>query len=149
MPVGSRLKLRVTFATPSSRLSVLAKITAHATVLLVEDVQIAGEFYRDKLGFEVTYFDKNPSHYAYANRGEMWVHFARFADVGPAPNSVAVPPDMFDAYVYVDDVDALHAELAGRGAEIIGVVTDTEYGCREFRVRDPHGYILAFGKVLS
>ena len=149
MPVGSRLKLRVTFATPSSRLSVLAKIAAHATVLLVEDVQIAGEFYRDKLGFEVTYFDKNPSHYAYANRGEMWVHFARFADVAPAPNSVAVPPDMFDIYVYVEDVDALHEELAGRGAEIIGDVTDTEYGCREFRVRDPDGYILAFGKVLS
>jgi catechol 2,3-dioxygenase-like lactoylglutathione lyase family enzyme len=149
MPVGSRLKLRVTFATPSSRLSVLAKITAHATVLLVEDVQIAGEFYRDKLGFEVTYFDKNPTHYAYAKRGEMWVHFACFADVAPAPNSVAVPPDMFDIYVYVEDVDALHEELAGRGAEIIGDVTDTEYGCREFRVRDPDGYVLAFGKVLS
>ena len=55
MPAGSRLKLRSEFATPSSRLTVLAKITAHATVLLVEDVQIAGEFYRDKLGFEVTY----------------------------------------------------------------------------------------------
>jgi catechol 2,3-dioxygenase-like lactoylglutathione lyase family enzyme len=117
--------------------------------LLVGDVQVAGEFYRDKLGFEVTYFDRNPTHYAYANRGEMWVHFARFADVAPAPNSVAVPPDMFDIYVYVQDVDALHEELAGRGAEIIGDVTDTDYGCREFRVRDPDGYILAFGKVLS
>ena len=124
-------------------------LTAHATVLLDDDVQVAGDYYQDKLGFEVTYFDKNPSHYAYANRGEVWMHFACFADAGPEPNSVAVPPDMFDAYVYVDDVDALHAELAERGAEIIGVVTDTEYGCREFRVRDPDGYILAFGKVLS
>jgi catechol 2,3-dioxygenase-like lactoylglutathione lyase family enzyme len=124
-------------------------LTAHATVLLVDDVEVAGDYYQDKLGFEVTYFDKNPSHYAYANRGEVWMHFACFADAGPEPNSVAVPPDMFDAYVYVDDVDALHAELAERGAEIIGVVTDTEYGCREFRVRDPDGYILAFGKVLS
>jgi catechol 2,3-dioxygenase-like lactoylglutathione lyase family enzyme len=124
-------------------------LTAHATVLLVDDVEVAGDYYQDKLGFEVTYFDKNPSHYAYANRGEVWMHFACFADAGPEPNSVAVPPDMFDAYVYVDDADALHAELAERGAEIIGVVTDTEYGCREFRVRDPDGYILAFGKVLS
>ena len=124
-------------------------LTAHATVLLVDNVQVAGDYYQDKLGFEVTYFDKNPSHYAYANRGEVWMHFACFADAGPEPNSVAVPPDMFDAYVYVDDVDALHAELAERGAEIIGVVTDTEYGCREFRVRDPHGYILAFGKLLE
>jgi catechol 2,3-dioxygenase-like lactoylglutathione lyase family enzyme len=124
-------------------------LTAHATVLLVDDVQVAGDYYRDTLGFEVTYFDKNPRHYAYANRGEVWLHFACFAGVGPEPNSVAVPPDMFDIYVYVDDVDALHAELLGRGAEIMGVVTETGYGCREFRVRDPHGYILAFGKVLS
>ena len=124
-------------------------LTAHATVLLVDDVQVAGDYYQDKLGFEVTYFDKNPSHYAYANRGEVWMHFACFADAGPKPNSVAVPPDLIDAYVYVDDVDALHAELAERGAEIIGVVTDSEYGCREFRVRDPDGYILAFGKLLE
>ena len=124
-------------------------LTAHATVLLVDDVQVAGEYYRDKLGFEVTYFDNNPSHYAYANRGEVWMHFACFADAGPEPNSIAAPPDMFDIYIYVDDVDALHEELVGRGAEIMGVVSETGYGCREFRVRDPDGYILAFGKVLS
>ena len=124
-------------------------LTAHATVLLVDDVQVAGEYYRDKLGFEVTYFDKNPSHYAYGNRGEVWMHFACFADAGPEPNSIAAPPDMFDIYIYVDDVDALHEELVGRGAEIMGVVSETGYGCREFRVRDPDGYILAFGKVLS
>ena len=29
-------------------------LTAHATVLLVDDVQVAGDYYRDKLGFEVT-----------------------------------------------------------------------------------------------
>jgi catechol 2,3-dioxygenase-like lactoylglutathione lyase family enzyme len=124
-------------------------LTAHATVLLVDDVQVAGDYYQDKLGFEVTYFDKNPRHYAYANRGEVWLHFACFPEAGPQPNSAAVPPDMFDIYIYVDDVDALHAELLGRGAEIMGIVTETGYGCREFRVRDPHGYILAFGKVLS
>jgi catechol 2,3-dioxygenase-like lactoylglutathione lyase family enzyme len=124
-------------------------LTAHATVLLVDDVQVAGDYYQDKLGFEVTYFDKNPSHYAYANRGEVRMHFACFAAAGPKPNSVAVPPDMFDIYIYVEDVDALHEELAGRGAEILAAVSETGYGCREFRVRDPHGYILAFGKVLS
>ncbi len=77
------------------------------------------------------------------------MHFACFSESGPKPNSVAVPPDMFDIYVYVDDVDALHEELVGRGAEILAAVNETGYGCREFRVLDPHGYILAFGKVLS
>jgi uncharacterized glyoxalase superfamily protein PhnB len=54
---------------------------------------------------------------------------------------------MCDLYVYVDDVDALHEELVERGAEILHAPVDTEYGMRDFRVRDPHGYILAFGKV--
>jgi uncharacterized glyoxalase superfamily protein PhnB len=52
---------------------------------------------------------------------------------------------MFDLYVYVDDVEALHAELSERGTEILAEPGDTAYGMRELRVRDPHGYILAFG----
>jgi uncharacterized glyoxalase superfamily protein PhnB len=54
---------------------------------------------------------------------------------------------MFDLYVYVDDVDGLHGELAGRGADILAPPVNTEYGLREIRVRDPHGYIVAFGKL--
>jgi uncharacterized glyoxalase superfamily protein PhnB len=54
---------------------------------------------------------------------------------------------MFDVYVYVDDVGALHEELVGRGAEILLAPTDTAYGMHEFRVRDPAGYVLAFGKL--
>jgi uncharacterized glyoxalase superfamily protein PhnB len=47
----------------------------------------------------------------------------------------------------VDDIDALHEELAGRGAEIMNAPVNTEYGLREIRVRDPDGYVLAFGKL--
>ncbi len=55
--------------------------------------------------------------------------------------------DWFDVYVYVDDLAALYDELVGRGAEIVHGPVDQEYGIREFRVRDPHGYILAFGEA--
>ncbi len=55
---------------------------------------------------------------------------------------------MFDLYIYVDDVEALHDELRERGADILNGPVDTTYGLREIRVRDPHGYILAFGKML-
>jgi uncharacterized glyoxalase superfamily protein PhnB len=122
---------------------------AHATVLLVEDVRRAGEYYNQKLGFEVTYFDQNPDHYAYASREHCHVHFACFADAPRLPNSEAVPPDMFDVYVYVNDVGALHDDLVERGAEIVQPPTDQGYGLREIRVRDPDGYILAFGKLLE
>jgi len=61
----------------------------------------------------------------------------------------AVPPDMFDAYFWPDDVDALHAELKERGATIVHAPTDQPYGLREFRAQDPDGYILAFGRQIA
>jgi catechol 2,3-dioxygenase-like lactoylglutathione lyase family enzyme len=124
-------------------------LTAHATVLLVDDVNRALGYYRDRLGFDVSNYERIPEHYGYATRDNCSVHLARWEGVPPRPNSEAVPPDMFDVYVYVEDVDALHAELVERGAEILQAPADQGYGLREIRVRDPHGYVLAFGKLLE
>jgi catechol 2,3-dioxygenase-like lactoylglutathione lyase family enzyme len=124
-------------------------LTGHATVLLVEDVQRALEYYRDRLGFEISEYDRLPEHYGYASRDGCHVHFARFEGVRPRPNSEVIPPDMFDSYFYVEDVDAFHAELVERGANLLHGPVDQGYGLREVRVRDPHGYILAFGKPLG
>jgi len=119
----------------------------HATVLLVDDLGRAFDYYIEQLGFQGNKWDVNPTHYAYVSRGETYVHLACFGGVGPRPNSEVVPPDMFDLYIYVDDVAALHAELVERGADILSAPVDTEYGMREIRVRDPFGYILAFGEL--
>jgi predicted enzyme related to lactoylglutathione lyase len=124
-------------------------LTGHATVLIVEDVQRALEYYRDRLGFDTSHYEKLPEHYGYASRDGCHVHFARFHGARPRPNHEAAPPDMFDIYFYVDDVDASHAELVERGADVMQKPTDQGYGLRDIRVRDPHGYILAFGKVLE
>jgi catechol 2,3-dioxygenase-like lactoylglutathione lyase family enzyme len=122
-------------------------VESHATALLVDDIAAALDYYRDKLGFEGHAWEVNPNHYGYAKRGGCHVHFANFADAPPQPNNVPVPPDMFDLYIYVDDVDALHEELCERGADILYAPADLEYGLREIRVRDPNGYVLAFGKL--
>jgi catechol 2,3-dioxygenase-like lactoylglutathione lyase family enzyme len=124
------------------------KLTGHATVLLVDDVGVATDYYRDRLGFEVSHYEANPEHYGSAERDGCHVHFAHFEGGRPRPNSEAVPPDMFDAYFWVDDVAALYDELVGRGAELLHAPVDQDYGLREIRVRDPHGYILAFGRPL-
>lgn len=121
-------------------------LTAHATVLLVEDVARSADYYRDKLGFEVDLYDANPGHYGFANRDGCWVHFAHFEGVRPNPNKDSVPPDMFDVYVYPDDVDALHAELVERGADLHGPPERQGYGMYDFRVSDPDGYVIAFGR---
>jgi catechol 2,3-dioxygenase-like lactoylglutathione lyase family enzyme len=122
-------------------------LTGHATVLLVEDVSRSLEYYRDALGFEVEAYEANPEHYGYARRDACFVHVARFEGARAHPNHEAVPPDMFDVYVWVDDVDELHTELAGRGAELLHGPVEQPYGLREIRVRDPDGYIFAFGRA--
>ena len=118
----------------------------HATVLLVESVPTAVAYYRDALGFEIEPYDKIPDHYAFAQRDNCSVHFAHWNDVAPRPNSAVVPPDMFDLYAYVEDVDGLYTELTNRGADVIQAPTRQGYGTYEIRVRDPDGYILAFGR---
>ncbi len=80
-------------------------------MLLVDDVQRACDYYQNQLGFEVSYYKENPRHYGYASRDSCHVHFACFHAAPPRPNSAAVPPDMFDLYIYVDDLESLHAEL--------------------------------------
>jgi catechol 2,3-dioxygenase-like lactoylglutathione lyase family enzyme len=121
-------------------------LTSHATVLLVPDVLAALEWWRDALGFETKVYEGG-DFYGYARRDGVYVHFSKCPDV--RPNSVASPPDLFDLYVYVDDVEALYDELRGRGAEILHPPTDRAYGMREIRVRDPHGYVLGIGQPLA
>jgi uncharacterized glyoxalase superfamily protein PhnB len=123
------------------------RLTGHATVLLVDDVRRAADYYRDRLGFEIGFYEANPEHYAQAKRDACYVHFAHFEGATPRPNCREVPPDMFDAYFWVDDVDALYRELVERGAEPHGPPALQEYGFHEFRVTDAHGYVLAFGRA--
>ena len=124
-------------------------LTGHATVLLVEDVRRATDHYRDALGFDVELYDRIPDHYGYARRDGCHVHFAHFEGASPRPNSEVVPPDMFDAYFWVDDVERMYADVVERGAEVVHGPVDQGYGLREFRIRDPEGYILAFGQPLE
>ena len=126
-----------------------AKLTGSAPVLFVRDVYAATKHYRDAMGFSFGEMFGEPPSFAILKRDNMYVMVKQIEDHKHIVPRWTVSAGLWDMYFWVDDVDALHEELVGRGAEIIGVVTETEYGCREFRVRDPDGYILAFGKVLS
>ena len=52
-------------------------------------------------------------------------------------------------YVNVDDADGLHAEVAGRGAEILSRPATKPWGLREFVVRTPDGHRIVFGQPLA
>jgi uncharacterized glyoxalase superfamily protein PhnB len=53
------------------------------------------------------------------------------------------------AYVFTDDVDALHAELAKRGALKLIPAEDRPYGMRDFCCSDPDGNKLGFGQPVK
>jgi len=52
-------------------------------------------------------------------------------------------------YIYVDDVDAVAAEIAARGVPFEREIETQDYGCRDFDVRDPDGHIVGIGQVLK
>jgi uncharacterized glyoxalase superfamily protein PhnB len=60
-------------------------------------------------------------------------------------DSWPVPPGSFGAYVVTDDPDGLFERAAKAGAEVIMGLHDTDYGSRDFAVRDPEGNRWSFG----
>ena len=56
-----------------------------------------------------------------------------------------VPPGTFGAYVVTDDPNRLYERAAKAGAEIIKDLHETDYGSRDFAVRDPEGNRWSFG----
>ena len=47
--------------------------------------------------------------------------------------------------IFVDDVDALHADLVKRGAKVLKAPKDYDYGLRDFDVADLDGNMIFFG----
>ncbi|WP_150237269.1 VOC family protein [Nocardiopsis quinghaiensis] len=54
-------------------------------------------------------------------------------------------PGTMGCYVVTSDPDALYERVLGRGADIVRPLAGTDYGAREFAVRDPEGNLWSFG----
>ncbi|MFB9239020.1 VOC family protein [Plantactinospora siamensis] len=66
--------------------------------------------------------------------------------VGTATPPVHRPESAgFAVYVAVDDIDAHHARARAAGAPVVQPLRDTDYGSREYAVRDVGGYVWSFG----
>lgn len=111
-------------------------------VLEVTDMARSLAFYRDKLGFSAAVWGEPPS-FAIVQRGAVTIALDA-SERGQSANN-----QYWAAYIYVVDVDALHAEYRDLGIAIHRDIEDAPYGCRDFDVTDPDGYILAFGQVLD
>ncbi len=108
--------------------------------LLVQDMAATLEFYA-VLGFEITGRFPEAADFTWAevSCGELRLQF--FTE--PPRHTPQQPVFSGTLYFFPDSVEALAAELRDKvdfawGPEIM------DYGCREFAVRDPNGYFLAF-----
>ena len=123
----------------------MPKFLEHATTLEVKDVVASEAFYREKLGFRPGYFYGEPLSFCICSRDKVTIFLDK---TRTSPR--ATPLNQYWAlYVYVDDVDAMAAEIAGRGVPFDREVEDQDYGCRDFDVRDPDGHLIGIGQKLG
>jgi uncharacterized glyoxalase superfamily protein PhnB len=109
-------------------------------VLHVSRSRAAEEFYCNWLGFHREFahrFDDAQADPCYMGlvRDGVTLHLSSFAGDGVAGGVV---------FLAVEDVDALHAELAAKGVPISLQPTDQSWGNREMYVDDPDGNSLRF-----
>jgi catechol 2,3-dioxygenase-like lactoylglutathione lyase family enzyme len=114
---------------------------------VVGDVARSIGFYRDRLGFEVTWSDPPEAPFtAILVRDGAQLFVKSEGGIAPAPNSSLHRHLRWDAFVYTADPDALAAECMEREAPFSKPLEDTSDGLRGFEVTDPDGYVLFFGR---
>jgi catechol 2,3-dioxygenase-like lactoylglutathione lyase family enzyme len=128
-----------------------AEIVAISPFFIVTHVPTSLAFYRDQLGFEITYQGPEPDDlfFGIVRRGGAQILF-KAVGVAPVPNytrDIKQGIARWDAYVEVPDPDALAAEFASRNVEFFVPLQDTEDGLRGFELKDADGYVLFFGRV--
>jgi catechol 2,3-dioxygenase-like lactoylglutathione lyase family enzyme len=126
------------------------EVGAASPCLIVRDVPATLAFYRDMLGFEVTYQgpEQDDIFFGIVQRGRAMIMF-KAVGLDAVPNrtrSIGKGKMHWDAYIYVPDPDALSVEFASRGVEFLEPLKDTHDGLRGFELEDKDGYILFFGR---
>jgi len=110
------------------------------------DIPASLAYYEDKLGFKCLGKWQDPPIYAIVARDEHAIHF-RCAEP-PTSNPDKYSDELLDAYISIEDADALYAEYAARGVEFTRGLGNMAWNSREFVVRDCDGRLLAFGASL-
>ena len=121
---------------------------AIAPYFIVDDVVATANYYRDKLGFSYERFWNEPPSFCMVKRGGVVIMLAQLENRGNMRPNHAVDPEgsAWDAYVWIDDADALYNEFKSKEVKIAREICDQPYGCRDFDVEDCNGYRLCFGE---
>ncbi|MGH9833555.1 MAG: VOC family protein [Blastocatellia bacterium] len=124
------------------------KLLCSAPYFPVANVEGSVAFYEQMLGFRCEYSAGTPLQFAICSRDGLAVMLRRVS----APELI-VPNEKqggtWDAFFWVSDAEALHAEFNAKGADIVyGPLIQEAYQMKEFAVRDCDGHVLGFGQAI-
>jgi catechol 2,3-dioxygenase-like lactoylglutathione lyase family enzyme len=115
----------------------------------VADLEQSAAYYERVLGFHREYIGGTPPEFAILSRDGLSIMLRL------VPASERIIPNekqggTWDAFFWVRDARALHAELRANGADVVyGPLVQESYQMEEFAVRDREGYVLGFGQALA
>lgn len=121
-------------------------ITRIAPQFLVDDLERAIGYYRDRLGFTTEFIYE--SFYASVSRDGFAIHLKH----GPPraeERAFRKANEHMDAHIAVTGIRGLFEELQKRGAEVIRPLEERPWACLDFYVEDPDGYILCFSELIA
>src|ERR1051326_9017984 len=99
-----------------------------APYFFVDDVVATANYYRDTLGFTYERFWGDPPSFCMVKRGGAIIMLSLPEVAGVVrPNNVAAH-GAWDAYLWIDDADALLAEYRAKGVTIARDLCDQMYG---------------------
>ena len=113
-----------------------------AITLFVEDLERAKAFYGNAFDLPAVFEDANSAVFRFENT--VINLLSSPAAVGLiAPAAVAAPNagSRFQLTIWVDDADAVCADLATRGVELLNGPTNREWGMRTAAFADPDGHV--------
>jgi catechol 2,3-dioxygenase-like lactoylglutathione lyase family enzyme len=120
-----------------------------ALTLFVEDLEGSKVFYRNVFGLSVFFEDENSAVFKFENTLINLLKIPAAVDL-VKPGVVADPGagSRFQLTIPVDDVDAVCAELAARGVELLNGPMNRPWGIRTASFTDPGGHIWEIAQPL-
>jgi len=112
-------------------------------VLAVRDLKKSASFYEHQLGFTTIWAGDG---WHFLERGKFIVMLGECPDEKSAHDT---GDHSYFAYLEVEHIDALHAELNAKGVEMISRVIDQPWGQREFGIRTVDGHRIMFGESIA
>jgi lactoylglutathione lyase len=121
-----------------------------AITLFVEDRERSKSFYQDAFDVPLVYEDANSAVFEFENMVvNLLTRSAAHGLVDPAAVAARDAGPSFQLSIWVDDADAVCAELATRGVDLLNGPMNRVWGMRTASFRDPDGHVWEIAQNLG